>query len=66
MKVRSIAKHLPDGELILVPFEGRTYSVERGKTVEVPDELGASLLMQTDAWAPVGDEAKKAAEKVAS
>lgn len=65
MMVRSIAKHLPDGELILVPFEGRTYSVERGKTVEVPDELGASLLEQTDAWAAVG-EAKKAAEKVAS
>ena len=59
MKVRCIAAHLPDGEALFIPWNGSTINVIKGKPVEVPDELGKSLLEQTDAWA-------KVAEKVAS
>lgn len=66
MKVRNIAAHLPDGEELFIPWNGSNIRVIKGKPVEVPDELGISLLEQVDAWAPSGEAAKAAAEKVAN
>ena len=32
------------------PDTGRTYTVEQGKSVDVPDELAKGLLEQADNW----------------
>ncbi len=68
MKVRSIAPHLPDGEVVIVRDRETLmeYEVVKGKPADLPDALALSLLEQTDAWAPSGKEAAEAAEKAAS
>lgn len=45
MKVKYVG---PYGSVSLAPRGGRT--VAQGETIEVPDELGASLLEQPDNW----------------
>lgn len=36
-----------------VPHGGTSYVTDANDVVDVPDALGASLLEQVDAWAPV-------------
>lgn len=36
-----------------IPHQGTTYVTDDNDVADVPDELGASLLEQVDAWAPV-------------
>ena len=50
MKVRSL---LGPKE---IPHAGRTFLTDDDDVADVPDELGASLLEQVDAWAPVTDD----------
>lgn len=49
----AVSFRLPDGESVVV---------ERNHQVEVPDEVGASLLEQVENWSEVG-ESKKADKK---
>lgn len=37
--------------------------VDAGDSIEVPDDLGASLVEQVDAWEPVTTKATKASEE---
>lgn len=42
-----------------IPHKGETFFTDDNDDVDVPDDLGRSLLEQVDAWEPTGDKAKK-------
>lgn len=44
--------------------DGRQLEVEHGKTVDVPDEVGRSMLEQADNWKPADADARKAHEEI--
>lgn len=49
-----------------VDHDGVTYTAAAGDTVDVPDELGESLLEQHDAWSSGDDHTSKRPARAAS
>lgn len=57
MKVRYIGPHAA----VEASSGGRVYPAQRGEEIEVPDEVGASLVEQTDNWESVASKRGKPA-----
>lgn len=58
-------KYVGPHDAVDVPVAGLE-GVERGKPVELDDELAAALLEQVDNWQPVQPPSKRAASKKAA
>lgn len=57
MKVRYIGPHAA----VEATSGGRAYPAERGEEIEVPDDVGASLVEQTENWVAVASKRGKSA-----